>query len=193
MKIDDPDFGPLEFDEAIGAWTGRLRTAEFAHCAIKWHLAPAGSLREWTDDDDGAGSPDVVEIAVADGGDGTGPGAEQRAALAAFRADERRICAAVLAEVARVAREHYVTTDHFPSDAPPLTSQRDLAARLCSPDGVGDWLDRPRIDFHHTGEDGVSYTSFNSNAGFDIEHGIAVLMLRDQVREVGGCSEFYNF
>ena len=196
MKIDDPDFGPLDYDGDIGAWTGRLQTTCFARCAIKWNLSRAASVREWAGDeaDDGGdeGSPDSVEIAVTDGGDGTGPGSEQRAALAAFRADEQRICTAVLAEVARVARDHYVTANHFAADAPALTSQRTLVERLCSPDGVGEWLDPPRIDFHVTGEDGVSYTSFNFNAGFDVEHGIAVLMFRDQVRKVGGSSEFYD-
>jgi hypothetical protein len=54
-------------------------------------------------------------------------------------------------------------------------------------------LDRPRIDFHATGEGGVGYTSFNFNAGFDNEHGVGVLMLKNQVREVGGSSAFYDY
>ncbi len=193
MQVDDPDFGPLTYDEDVAAWTGRLETSGFARCAIRWHLTPAGDVREWPSDEAGGDSSGGgVEISVADGGDGTGPGAEQRAALAAFRAGEAKVCAAVLGEVARAARECYVTADQLPPGAPALTSQQDLVERLCTADGVGDWLGPPRVDFHLTGEAGVGYTSFNFNAGFDAEHGVAVLMLNDQVRELGGSSEFYD-
>ena len=194
MKINDPDFGPLDYDDDLEAWTGRLQTSCFAHCGMKWDLSPAGSLgQRHSDEGDPQGSPKSVEIVVADAGKRKGPGPQQRAALAAFRGDEQRICATVLAEVARVARDRYVTADQLPADAPALTSQRKTAERLCSPEGVSEWLDRPRIDFHATGEGGVSYTSFNFNAGFDIEHGVGILMLKNQVREVGGSSEFYDY
>lgn len=193
MNIDDPDFGGLAYDDDLGAWTGRLDTSCFARCAIKWHLTPAGNVREWaSDESEGDGSGGGVEINVADGGDGTGPGAEQRAALAAFRAGKARVCAAVLGGIARAARERYVTADQLPAGAPALTSQRDLVTRLCTADGVREWLDPPRIDFHLAGGDGIGYTSFNFNAGFDDEHGVAVLMLNDQVCEVGGSSDFYD-
>lgn len=189
-KIDDPDFGALTYDEDLASWTGRLQTAAFGDCAIKWNLSLEGELSEPTEEHD-SGPADGLVVNISDAS-GTGPGSHQRAALSAFRAGETKIVAAVLEEVARVARENYVTADQMDDDAPALTSQRDLADRLCTADGVRDWLSRPRIDFHATGEGGVSFTSFNFGAGFDEEHGIAVLMLRDGVREVGGASEFYD-
>jgi hypothetical protein len=193
LKIKDPDFGSLTYDDEIEAWTGRLRTDAFADCALKWNLSASGKLRDWSsdaEDKDAAGAGGVA-ISVADGGNGRGPGPAQRAALAAFRAKEAGVRAAVFAEVARVARD-YLKPGQLPAGAAVLTSQRDLAKRLCTVEGVTEWLDRPRVDFHRTGKKGVAYTSFNFAAGFDDEHGIAVLMLADQVRKVGGESEFYD-
>jgi hypothetical protein len=192
MKIKDSDFGALKFDEDLEAWTGHLKTPAFAGCKRKWRLSPLGNLREWPADDDDDVDDKKLEIVVADGDDGEGPGPMQRAALAAFRANEAAVRAAVLAEIARVARENYVTTKQLPPTATSLTSQRELADRLCTPAGVTEWLDPPSIQFHATGKKGVAYTSFNFGAGFDDEHGIAVLMLADRVQEVGGSGEFYD-
>jgi hypothetical protein len=193
VKINDADFGPLAYDDDLEAWTGRLRTPGFARCAIRWRLGPGGDLREWpADDEDDAGSPQRLEIAVADGGKGTGPGPTQRAALAAFRTREAQVCAAVLAEVARLARECYVIDRQLPAEAGALTSQRDLGRPPVHPRRRARVARPPRLDFHASGEGGVAYTSFNFNAGFDPEHGVAVLMLGDAVREVGGSSEFYD-
>jgi hypothetical protein len=49
-----------------------------------------------------------------------------------------------------------------------------------------------RIQFHLNGKSDVSFTSFKFRAGFDDEHGIAVLMLNDKVQEIGGSDEFYD-
>jgi hypothetical protein len=46
VKINDADFGPLDYDDDLEAWTGRLETSCFADCAIKWDLSPAGSLAQ---------------------------------------------------------------------------------------------------------------------------------------------------
>ena len=191
MRFEDAEFGPLTFDSDIDAWVGTIPLTSFDHCRILWNLSPRGEIRRW-DDDPESRPAGGLELAVSGDADGGGPSAIQRAAFRLLRAREKDIAAVVLRECAKVARESYVIADQLGPDAPALTTQRELAERLCSEAGVGDWLDRPRVDIHRGGEDELALVSFNFGAGFDAEHGIAVLTHGDRVVEVGGSSEFYD-
>lgn len=189
MQIQDPDFGELTYDEDLGAWVGTIELHSFGACALKYDLSWGGEIRQKVRDDD----PRLLrtELNVSDD-DRAGPTPIQRAALRLLLGREKQVASAVLRECARVVREGYLAEAQLGPGKPALTTQKDLADRLGSEAGVVDWLSQPRVEFHHTGEDGTAYVSFNFAAGVDEEHGLAVLMLGDRVVEVGGAAEFYD-
>jgi len=181
----------LKFDEEMENWTGRIRLPTLEMCRMNWWLTSRGELRDWSAD---AEAPkDGLSISVTDAkGDRSGPGPLQRAALTSLRANESAVTSKVLAEIARFASETYLDPEQIPKGCPVLTSQKSLADRLCTPAGVIEWLSAPGVDFHRTGAGGVAYVSFNFGAGFDDDHGVAVLMHKDKFVELGGSGDLYD-
>lgn len=198
-QLNHPAFGLLTHSADCGPedsrWRGRARLAALAGCRDWKRFGYDHATRGVTilEDLERAARPPQQEfdLEVNDVG-GTGPTPEQERALSILLESGSAVLGAALGAIARLADEVYFPhqLDHYRGPDPDGFLRQ--LTELATADGVRDMVRLGKVTFCRAAEGGASLVALNFGCTFDEEHGVAVLLCGDQVREVRGYDEFYQ-
>ncbi len=196
--LDHPLFGSLRRDgaddEEYPWWEGRARIPSLSGCRRRWAFEAdlrgkfVGVVENSETEADAV--RDEFEITVKDE-IGDGPAVEQERAFSYLLSNGRAVLASALRELGRVAEEGYydLLLDHFGGSDP--DGFLGFLAERSTRDGMREMVCLSKIDFCLTSEAGQSLVALNFDVVHPLDdHGLAVVLFKDQVRGGGTADEY---
>jgi hypothetical protein len=187
--LTDPVLGLIRRDTEFGCWIGQTSVPSLAECSIRYWLHPDGTLHQ--QDSPTSTETRSIELAVSDK-QGRGPCDEQLRAFKYFHRHEARIADAALAELVVVASGHYVDLLGDEGHGRLRTGVATTASQhgLLTPAGVRQQILLRSVCLLRQADRDLAYLSLDFDCGWDVEHGISLLLHKNQVVSTANRGDF---